>query len=293
METKKYSKNMIQNVNTLEELNVLKSNFLNECTKREQTINVANLLSKITNFGCAKTMFESMIPSLLPKKEGKKIIKNYVNIIKENKSLKTIYSYYEGLNENKNSDAKKTFILEALTIGKPINYNEYVLGVGKVINLISESFKILGNEFVLNNVSLNESSKSIGDSLVYLTTTKKTVKNLNEYFSHIDNVCDNIITETKENINVDATLEELVAEMHNKRNSSMNNIFETDNKKESFDKEKNKCLKMISNQIKENTDKDILTKLVEMENKLSRKNYQFETFTKDMLYMNELQEVLK
>ena len=293
MEIKKYNKQMIHNANTLEELETLKTDFLNECEKREKRINVSNLLSEISNFGCAKAMFESMIPSLMSKKEGKKLIKNYVQTIKENKSLKTIYSYYEGLNENKTPDTKKTYIVEALTLGKPIHYNEYVNGVGKIIDLISESFKILGDDFVLKNVSIDNSSKLIGESLVYLSTTKKTVKNLNEYFSHIDNVCDNVIKESKESINLDKTLEDLVSEMHNKESKSIDNIFNTDNKKETFNEEKNKCLNMLSTQIKENSDKEVVARLVEMETKLNNKNYNYDTFTKDMLYMNELQEVLK
>ena len=294
MENKKYNKKTISNVTTLEELNSLKNSFLNECTKREQKIKVSNLLNKVSDFGCAKTMFESMIPSLLSKKGGKSIIKNYVKTIKENKSLKTIYTYYEGLNKNKTTDSKKTYIIEALSIGAPVHYNEYINGVGKIINLISESFKVLGDEFVLNNVSLDEKSKLIGESLFYLSTTKKSVKNLNEYFSHIDTVCDNIIKESNEtNINLDSTLSELVSEMHSKENKVLNSIFNNENKQETFKEEKNKCLDLLHKQIKENTDKDVVNRLVEMESKLIEKHYNLDTFTKDILYMNELQEVLK
>lgn len=293
MEIKNYNKQMIHNANTLEELETLKSDFLNECEKREKKINVANLLSKVSNFGCGKTMFESMIPSLMSKKEGKNLIKQYINIIKENKSLKTIYSYCEGLNVNKTPDTKKAYIVEALSIGKPIHYNEYVKGVGDVISLISESFKVLGDDFVLQNISLDEPSKLIGESLVYLSTTKKTVKNLNEYFSHINNVCDNVIKESKETINLDSTLEELVSEMHNKNPKSIDNIFNTNNKEETFNEEKNKCLNILSKQIKESSDKEVVARLTEMEDKLAKKDYNYSTFTKDMLYMNELQEVLK
>lgn len=292
METK-YNTTMIHKANTLEELETLKNNFLNECTKREQKIKVSNLLHKISDFGCAKTIFESMIPSLLSKKEGKSIINKYVKTIKENKSLKTIYSYYEGLNENKTADSKKTYIIEALSIGTPVHYNEYVDGVGKMINLISESFKVLGDDFVLKNVSLDEKSKLIGESLLYLSTTKKSVKNLNEYFSHIDTVCENIVKENKENINLDLTLSELVSEMHNKKNEDLNKIFNNENKEEIFKEEKNKCLNLLHKQIKENTDKEVVNRLTEMETKLNEKYYKFDTFTKDMLYMNELQEVLK
>lgn len=293
MNTKKYTKEMIYNVTTLEELESLKSDFINECTKRENKIKVSNLLSKIDNFNCAKTIFESMIPSLLPKKEGKSIIKNYVKIIKENKSLKTIYSYCEGLSENTNSDSKKAYIVEALSIGNPIHYNEYVLGLGKVVNIIAESFKILGDEYVLNNITLNEKSKLIGESLLYLTTTKKSVKNLNEYFSHIDTVCENITRDNKKEINLDSTLEELISEMHNKNNDNVNNIFETNDKEKTFKEEKNKCLSIIKKQIKENVDKEIVERLTEIEDKLNKKTYKYDTFTKDMLYMNELQELLK
>lgn len=288
-----YNKMDIHNITTLENLESYKKDFLNECEKREKKIKVANLLEGVSNFGCAKTMFESMIPSLMSKKEGKNIINKYVKTIKENKSLKTIYSYYEGLNENKTSDTKKTYIVEALSIGKPIHYNEYVKGVGDVISLISESFKVLGDDFVLTNISLDESSKVIGDSLLYLSTTKKTVKNLNEYFNHINNVCDNIITESKEPINLDATLEDLISDIQIKENKTLDDILNTNSKQDTFNEEKEKCLNIINKQINENSDKEIVTQLKEMKTKLINKNYNYDTYTKDVLYMNELQEVLK
>ena len=74
---------------------------------------------------------------------------------------------------------------------------------------------------------------------------------------------------------------------------SVDSIFETENKEESFNKTKNICLEMISNQKKQATDIEIRSKLNEMEVKLNKKNYNFDSYTKDMLYMTELQEVLK
>jgi hypothetical protein len=52
-------------------------------------------------------------------------------------------------------------------------------------------------------------------------------------------------------------------------------------------------MEMIFKQKNSSSDDDIIIELNKMEEKLSKKQYAFETFTRDMLYMKELQEVLK
>lgn len=287
-------KQIIQQANTLAELENIKNDFISEYQKRESRIKVSEMLHKIDNFGLAKNVFESITTSLLSKRGGKGLINKYVNIIKENNSLKTLYAYHEGLNENETAISKKSYITEALSIASPINNKEYIKGVGQIINLISESFKLLGDDFVLNNIKIDENAKILGDSLVYLSTTKKTIRNINEYINHINKVTDTIVENNIKTINVDSTLEDIVSEMNKKNdNVNINEIFSVEDKESVFKNTKNICIEMISYQKKQNSDNEIVGKLIEMEEKLSKKEYNYDTFTKDMLYMTELQEVLK
>ena len=124
---------------------------------------------------------------------------------------------------------------------------------------------------------------------------KKQLKNLNEYFNHINIVTENIIKEDKQSdINLDATLEELIPQQtQSNENDVIDSIFTTENKNETFQQYKNICLEMINNQKSLTQDKEVLFKLTEMENKLQNKNYSYDTFTKDVFYMKELQDVLK
>lgn len=287
-------KKIIQETKTLSELDKLKKDFLLECSKREQKINVAEIISNISNFGVAKHIFESIITPLLSKKEGKKIINNYVKVIKENKSLKTLYAYYDLLKNAQNSDKKKTYITEALSMAKPINNEEYINGLGKLINVIIEGFNVLGDEYIVNNVKSDEKSKKICESLIYLSTTKKNIKNLNEYMNHIDKVSD-IVTESIENdIDIDKTLKEIIDDVKEQPlKENIDNIFQTDDKEKTFDENKTICMEMISKQKENNKNNpEVTSKLNEIESKLNKKNYTFESFTKDILYMKELQEVL-
>jgi hypothetical protein len=294
MKEKNY-KQTIQETMTMDELNKLKTDFLLECNKREKRLEVGDLLNKINNFTNAKQIFESLVPTLMTLKEGKPLIKKYVSLMKENKSLKTIYAYYEGIKSNESSENKKNYITEALSIGSPIQMNEYVNGLKQTINLIAESFKLLGDDFILNNVKFDENSEKLNESLLYLSSTKKTIKNLNEYFNHINIVTENIIKEEKQSdINLDATLEELIPQQtQSNENDVIDSIFTTENKNETFQQYKNICLEMINNQKSLTQDKEVLFKLTEMENKLQNKNYSYDTFTKDVFYMKELQDVLK
>lgn len=286
-------KKLIQEAKNHDELNKVKNDFLAECLVRENKIAVMQLLTKINNFCDAKAMFESIAPSLISTKSGKQLINNYVNIIKENKSLKTLYAYYEGLCKNETPISKKTYITEALSLGNNINQKEYLNGVKSIIGVITESFKVLGDEFVLKNISHNETSSIIGESLYYLSSTNKNIKNLNDYIKHIDIVSENITESKNTDIDIDMTLDEIISNTLTSENVNIKEIFESENKEESFKKTKQICLEMISSEKTKTKDEDILNKLTEIESKLSNKTYQFETFTKDMFYMTELQEMLK
>lgn len=284
----------IHEINTIDELNKLKIDFINECQKRENKIKVSDMLNKATNFCGAKHMFESIIPKLMSNKKGKKLIKKYINTIKENKSIKKIYAYYEGLKNTETPESKKTYIIEALSITKPINHNEYLTGVNDIINILSESFKLLGDEYVLNNIKPNNESILIDESLQYLSTTKKNLNNLNEYFTHINRVTNNLSENQKPTINLDSTLEDIVSNMKTKiSESNIDNIFNTENKEKAFIDYKQNCMEMILKQKSQNTDKNVLNKLTEIEEKLKKKEYIYETYTKDMFYMKELLELLK
>ena len=288
-----YTKSISQ-ATTIEELSQIKEAFLSECLQREQKILVSSILSQINNFCGAQAMFESLIIPLMKEKGGKQLINRYVATIKENKSLKTLYAYNEGLKVNTTPDSKKAYITEALSLAKPIHNNEYVKGVGDLVSIISEAFKILGNQYVLENVTYDKTSDSIGQSLVYLATTNKNLRNLNEYISHIENVSETIVESTNTNINVDLPLEEIVAEMAQTTTfNNVDSIFNTNDKEKTFCEAKDTCLHMIKQQKTNSTDVEIINKLIEMEDKLQKKTYAFDTFTKDMLYMTELQEVLK
>ena len=50
-------KQIIQQANTLAELENIKNDFISECQKRESRIKVSEMLHKIDNFGLAKNVF--------------------------------------------------------------------------------------------------------------------------------------------------------------------------------------------------------------------------------------------
>jgi hypothetical protein len=284
---------LVQNSKTFDELETLKQGFLNECENQHKRIAVANLLNSINSFGDAKIMFESTIPYILNKKGGKSIVNRYTKLIKENKSLKTLYAYHEGLNENTTPDSKKNYITEALSMGNTIDNIEYYDGLKSIVNLISESFKLMGNENVLSAIKLDDNVKMVNESLDFLVSTPKTIKNLNQYINHINTVSETITeSKTEKEFNIDITLEDVLKNKNNGKNV-MESIFDDSLDKETtFINTKNICLNMIKEQRTLSKDDEISQKLDEMAEKLSKKTYDYETYTKDMLFMTELQEVL-
>jgi hypothetical protein len=132
----------------------------------------------------------------------------------------------------------------------------------------------------------------ISESLYYLSTTKKDLRNLNDYISHIAIVSENITQNISNEINVDKTLTEIVTSLTNE-GKSLGEIFETDDRQTAFEKSKQVCLEMVNKQINSNNTQPVITRLNEIKGKLSEKVYNYDSFTKDMIYMIELQDVLK
>ena len=284
----------IKKTNTIEELNKLKEKFISECNKREKRILVSEMINNIQDFITAKNVFESIIVPLMSQKGGKGIINKYTKVIKENKTLKTLYAYNEGLNENKTIESKKTYITEALSLGNKVNSNDYNNGMSKIISIISEAFNLLGDEYILENVIIDKKDKTLCESLYYLSTTKKSIKNLNDYMRHIDTVSDTVNESKNTEIDIDLTLDDVVKKItKNNISENINSIFDTEDKEKTFTETKQVCLEMLNKQKLSTDDTDIISELNEIEGKLNQKKYTFDTFTKDMIYMTELQELLK
>jgi hypothetical protein len=112
--------------------------------------------------------------------------------------------------------------------------------------------------------------------------------------SHVNTVSEIVTENIKKDIDVNLTLEDVVSNI--KKNSiteNVDDIFNTNDKESTFKETKRICMEMISQQKNSSNDNEIISELNKMEEKLGKKQYTFETFTKDMLYMTELQEVLK
>ena len=285
---------IFSNINSFDELENVKNTFLIECEKHHDKLTVNNLVESINNITDAQSIFESIIPSLMSKKDGKKYINGYINILKENESLKTIYSLYEGLKRSNDSDSKKIFITEALSLSKPIDIKEYDKGIEKIKCFFKETFEMLGSKIVLNTIKIDNDSKLIGESLCYLSTTKKNIKNLNEYFKHINIVSNVLNEEINNNIDVNLTLNDIVKNINeNSQITDISDLLTSNDKLSTFTNLKENCLKMLKEYKTVATDNDVILKLTEMEIKLNEKQYNYQSFTKDILYMCELNEILK
>ena len=154
---------------------------------------------------------------------------------------------------------------------------------------------MIGDKTVLDIVTINDETRIVNESIDYLASTPKTVKNINKYISCV-NAASETLVESKQNdeFNVDVTLDEM---LQNKNNSNAQNVMESifddsSDKEATFEKTKTDCLTMIKEQRNSCKDAEISTKLDEMAQKLSKKSYNYDTYTKDMLFMSELQEVL-
>lgn len=285
----------IKNTFSRSELTKMKEQFINECAEQESRLQVAERIGEIRSFGDIKIMFESLIPELLGKPAGKRLINTYTKTLKENRSLKTLYGLHAGLGDNETADKRRVFMQEALSLCKDFDRTEYLEGMRKLSRLMSESMRELNPILVLEKTAVSDTDKYVNESVLYLASNKKSLKNLNDYTKHMDIVSENKNPTPASPFNVNEDLASIF-ETFKAKNGSKEETFtaflETDNKEQAFQDMKAMCLEALNSQKQNTQDTATLQKLSEMESKLRAKSYCYESYTKDMIHMSDLQSIL-
>ena len=125
----------IESLNTIQEIESVRTELNNKLNERRVFVEscvMGDMLSK-KSFGYIKESFENISTKLFNTKEGKKIIKEYTELIKNNKNLSALHSIYENLRKaDKNTDID--FLINTITSTnwglnlKTISEDTYKLG---------------------------------------------------------------------------------------------------------------------------------------------------------------------
>lgn len=269
--------------------------FINENKEDTKT------LSENTCFGVIHKIFEHNAPILFKTKNGKKIIKEYIKTIKNDKILKEEFSFYSQLLSCNNKEIKSTIIDEALKMKSDFNKNKIFESNNKLIKLINE------NKLNLD-VEITDDLLNVLNSISCLYETKKNIHNLSKIVESKQTICNyenNDLTNNKDNnININELSESLL-NINNKLNQELTesekdvikticNSTNDNEKKELFNECQNNLIENIDLLMKESSiNDDVKSKLIVLKEKISNKTFNSETMLNDMIEFFDISNILE
>ena len=302
---KKMKNEYINSLKTIDSVEQYRKEINESCDERISRINILNKASDLSkkDFGYIKECFESLSPALFKTIEGRKIINKYTTTIKEDKTLATLHSIYEGIRKtDKNSDVDY-LINNIINENIKLNTKQVNESTSKLGNILAEAYITLNEN---NEDILPKENVKLDNAIKFITENKKTLKNVSE-FSLASKVIREEIEKHEtinifENRNIDVILTELLTDFNKKYSDKLTEeekkmvkeLSENTNKEEVFKKYKDICLNKIT-EAKNNFEKegnvDSVNKLSSISEQINKKVYSEETIEKDICNFIEITSI--
>ena len=258
------------------------------------------------NIGILNEIFFQNINNIINKKNGGKIIKEYVSLYKNNKDLLTGLMVFENLTSQNISGDSKVFIDENI---KFIQENVNIKTLESKISLV-ESFldkNKIGKVSDIENEELFESIHKLMFLPKSITKINEKVNITNKLSKMLDDINDergedtSLMLESPENSNLFYKI--LIDKFNEKYENSLNEeekkIFETitssksvDDKKSIFEEIKKECLTLTNELLKENIEVDVREKTLLVKEKLLEQTFSEGEYVRDIVSLNKLKKTL-
>ena len=259
-----------------------------------------------SNIGILNEIFFQNINNIINKKNGSKIIKEYVSLYKNNKDLLTGLMVFENLTSQNISEDSKSFIDENIKyIQENINIKTLKPKIKLVENFLAKNSIVkisdIENEELFENINkLIFLPKSITKINEKVSITNKLSKMLNDINDERDEDM-SLMLETPENSNLFYKI--LIDKFNEKYENSLNEeekkIFETItssnsvvDKQNIFEELKKECLSLTNELLKENIDIDVREKTLLVKERLLEQTFNESEYMKDIISLNKLKKTL-
>jgi hypothetical protein len=290
-------------------LEEIKDAFIKVLDEHIEVNNFQKLINNIPNLGMGEiiTLYESISEKLLESKSGRNVIKKYINIIKENKDLKNVYSFYNFVKTSNINENHEACLNEAINCIGTINKKKYENGVKKLGEIVSEG--VLTSKISKNEInSILENTNTIYSDIDFVLFNKKNIKNVNEHVKHKNNVVNflkenkNIKTELNTTNNISNKdiindINEIIGNVNESwakeliENITVNNIAQLSNEP-LFESYKNDCITLINTIIENENDISSKSQMLSMKENLEKKVYKDDSFYTDIINLAELKTTL-
>lgn len=290
----------IKNINNTEELAKFQESLNEACKEKLDELNVKNEADCLDfpSYLYIKESFENMADRLFTTKKGRKLINRYIKEHKTNKEINKMFHVYENLSKADKTVNTISMIQDMKNMIGEINESKLNHGIENLKKIIRESYIHIGVD-AKSLLSENKNSE-LHQYVDYVFKNQLTMENMvkynkciNEIKAFVDsNKVQDITFKTPTKVNVDecyARYNELLSE----DNIIINEIRNTENKEEVFEKYKNSCLATLESVISSNIEQVTCDKLYEFKKKITNKTYNEETLGEDISNFIELEKIVK
>ena len=255
-----------------------------------------------------KHIFESISKDFYNTPKGKKILKEYVDTIKKNNSLRKAFIIFENMNKQQSVLSPDLFVNENLSFMQEIKLSEYKAGLKKINNIIRESIELAALNTEELEELIKESETDEAEAIDYLINNRKTLKNIAEYTNKVST-----LTESVKNKRIfkseDALSESLnISDLLNMINESISGLGKEEanavkdltlislsgqDGKEIYETYKNKCKDILEEAVKNEEALETRSRFQRMLGQINERNYNKSTLNEDVLNFARLYATLK
>lgn len=255
-----------------------------------------------------KHIFESISKDFYNTPKGKKILKEYVDTIKKNNSLRKAFIIFENMNKPQSVLSPDLFVNENLSFMQEIKLSEYKAGLKKINNIIRESIELAALNTEELEELIKESETDEAEAIDYLINNRKTLKNIAEYTNKVST-----LTESVKNKRIfkseDALSESLnISDLLNMINESISGLEKEEanavkdltlislsgkDGKEIYETYKNKCKDILEEAVKNEEALETRSRFQRMLGQINERNYNKSTLNEDVLNFARLYATLK
>ena len=255
-----------------------------------------------------KHIFESISKDFYNTPKGKKILKEYVDTIKKNNSLRKAFIIFENMNKPQSVLSPDLFVNENLSFMQEIKLSEYKAGLKKINNIIRESIELAALNTEELEELIKESETDEAEAIDYLINNRKTLKNIAEYTNKVST-----LTESVKNKRIfkseDALSESLnISDLLNMINESVLGLGKEEanavkdltlislsgqDGKEIYETYKNKCKDILEEAVKNEEALETRSRFQRMLGQINERNYNKSTLNEDVLNFARLYATLK
>ena len=255
-----------------------------------------------------KHIFESISKDFYNTPKGKKILKEYIDTIKKNNSLRKAFIIFENMNKPQSVLSPDLFVNENLSFMQEIKPSEYKAGLKKINNIIRESIELAALNTEELEELIKESKTNEAEAIDYLINNRKTLKNIAEYTNKVST-----LTESVKNKRIfkseDALSESLnISDLLNMINKSVSGLGKEEanavkdltlislsgqDGKEIYETYKNKCKDILEEAVKNEEALETRSRFQRMLGQINERNYNKSTLNEDVLNFARLYATLK